>query len=237
MRKVILLVVLGLVVASCSGDDDAGSDSTTTTLVESAQTTSSVATETTQGEARTTTAATATTTTAATATTTTTTVAPGPGVLALTRVVFEPVAYVTITNVGNGPIELGNHWLCQRPAYVQLPRLELLPGDTVAIGLGDGTPPDLVEYVEVFELGAALGAIAQVEGEAGLYANPFFEDATALLDYVEWGSSGHGRSAVAVQAGIWADGAFVEVPEEAMSISSSGTIGGGPEDWFADIGG
>ncbi len=201
-----------------------------------AATTTSLATTTTSTLAATSSTAAAVESTTTT-TSTTTTVAPGPGELALSRVVFAPVPYVTITNIGNGPAELGAHWLCQRPAYKQLPDLVLEPGDTVAIGLGTESPPDLVEYVAVLEVGRAIGPIDIDGGEIGLYADPFFDSPTALVDYVEWGSAGHGRSDVAILAGIWVEGDFVELPPEATSMSSSGAGGPGIADWFVDVGG
>ncbi len=236
MRTALLFAALALAIASCSGDDDAAPASPTI----ASTTTTSVAPSTEATTPTTTTASPETTTTTEaveTTTTTLTTIAPGPGALALTRVVFEPVAYVTVKNVGNGPLELSTHWLCQRPAYVQLPQMTIEPGDTVAIGLGEDAPPELVEYVAVFELGTVLGDLARDDGEMALYTAPFFDDPFSIADYVEWGLPGHGRSNVAVLAGIWEDGAFIEVPIEATSLSSSGTIGAGPEDWFTDIGG
>ncbi len=233
MRTSLLLVVFALAVAGCSGGDDTDTSAAAAATTTRAATTTTVPETTTTAAESTTTGPPETTTTAPT----TTTIAPGPGALALTRVVFEPIVYVTVTNVGNGPIQLGTHWLCQRPAYVKLPDLTMEPGDTVAIGLGDEAPPDLVEYAAVVELGPVLGEITKDDGEMALYSNPFFDDSASILDYVEWGSTGHGRSAVAVAAGIWGEGAFIEVAEEATSLSSSGAIGAGEDDWFVDIGG
>ncbi len=64
-----------------------------------------------------------------------------------------------------------------------------------------------------------------------------FDDPSAIVDYVEWGSPGHGRATTAIAAGIWEEGAFIEVPEEATSIASSGLPAAGFEDWFVEIGG
>lgn len=241
MRRAMVMMVLVLLAASCSGDDVADTTAGTSPTTSEGATPSS-ATETTgspidDSTTTTTPAGTEATTSTSTTTTTTSTIAPGPGVLALTRVVFGPVVYVTVTNIGNAPTELGQHWLCQRPAYVQLPAFEMQPGDTVAIGLGTDAPPDLVEYAAVFEMGAALGTISKADGEMGLYLEPSFDSPSSMVDYVEWGTSGHGRSGVAVLAGIWIEGEFVEIPPEATSISSSGAGGPGAADWFPDVGG
>lgn len=157
--------------------------------------------------------------------------------LALTRVVFEPIPYLLIRNVGGEPINLGDHWLCQRPAYVQLPELTMEGGDTVAIGLGDEAPPDLAGLVAVLQLGPELGFFTPDQGELGLYAAPDFGAPGAIESYVQWGKAGGGRESVAVEAGIWQEGEFVEIPPEALSISSSGQPQAGVLDWFADLGG
>ncbi len=154
------------------------------------------------------------------------------------RVAFSPLPYVLITNVGSAPIDLGDHWLCRRPAYRQLPQLTMEPGDTVAVGLGDQPPPDdLVGLAGSVDLGRALGIIERADGELGLYTAPTFDSAQAIVDYVEWGSAAHGRESVAVAAGIWTEGAFVEVPVEALALTSSGLPEAGFEDWSAEVGG
>ncbi len=239
MRTLLPLLLIAFLVAACSGDDDAA----TTAAGASTSTTAATATSTSPPSAETTTTSGAASTSApavestTTTSTTTTTIAPGPGALALTRVVFTPVPYITITNIGNAPAALEGHWLCRRPAYVQLPSLTLEPGGTVAVGLGDDPPPDLVEYAEIVELGNALGPLTKDSGEIGLYNGAAFDNPNDMVDYVEWGSAGHGRSDVAVAAGIWVEGDFVDLPPEATSMSSSGAGGPGAADWFADVGG
>ncbi len=159
------------------------------------------------------------------------------GTLALTRVVFEPSAYVVVTNVGGQSAELGAHWLCVFPSYQQLPAHTVEPGQSVAIGLDTAPPPDLIGFAEVFDLGPVVGTPQAADGEMALYTAADFGSATAIADYVQWGSGDHQRSSVAAEAGIWTPGAFVEVPPEALGISSSGAIGGNESDWFAEVGG
>lgn len=233
MKPAALILALAIVVAACGDDDGAEA---TTIAAEPAATTSTDPPETTS----TPTPTLATTTAAPTPTTTTsttTTLSPTEGALALTRIVFEPSSYVVITNVGGEPTELGQHWLCVFPMYQQLPAQTLAPGESVAVGLDATTPPDLVDFVAVFELGPVVGTPQASDGELGLYNASDFASATAIVDYVEWGSPGHERSVVAIEAGIWSNGAFIDIPEEAFAISSSGTVGGNEADWFVDLGG
>lgn len=244
-RSTIPALVLVMAAAACASDDAtetsvAGADTSAAAATTTVPATTSAAggSDTTASpttQAPTTTASDTGSTT--TMSTTTTTISAGPGILAVTSVVFGPPTYVTVTNVGGSPIELGNHWLCQRPAYIQLPSFEMEPGDRVAVGLGEVPPADLVGLTAIFELGDALGEVSRDDGEIALYSAPSFADPNSILDYVEWGSAGHGRSDVAVAAGIWTEGAFVEVPVEALSLSSSGIPSAGFDDWFADIGG
>lgn len=238
-RTSVILLALTLLLAACSSEEgDGAGDATTTT---SADVTTSAAADTTAAPDTTapapSTTAEATTTSTAPASTTTTTIAASAGTLALTRVVFEPGAYVLITNVGGSDADLGGLWLCRRPSYEQLPTMTLAPGDTVIVGLGDTPPPELAGLAGTIDLGPVLGPITGADGELGLYTGPSFGDADAIIDYVQWGTAGHGRESVAVEAGIWAEGTFVEVPVEAVSISSAGVPGTGVEAWFADVGG
>lgn len=237
MRRIAAVAMLVLLAAACGDDDGAA-----TTVAEATTTTpTTVATTVTSAAPATTSAAVTTTSpvgTTAAPEATTTTMAPGSGILAMIRVSFQPTPYVLITNVGAAPIDLGDHWLCRRPAYKQLPRLMMEPGDTVAVGLGDTPPPDdLVGLVDSIDLGQALGVIARDDGELGLYGAPTFDAASAMVDYVQWGSADHGRESVAVEAGIWTAGAFVEVPLEALALTSSGLPDAGFEDWAAEVGG
>jgi len=236
MRRLCALTLAGaLIVASCSSEGDA-----TTTVYPAptaAATTDLVAT--TAGPSATTAAPTTTvpaTTTGVPATTTT--LPAGPGVLAMIRLVFTPSPYVLVTNVGGSPIELGDHWMCRRPSYKQLPQFTMAPGDTVAVGIGDVPPPaDLTGLAGTVDIGSVFGAITTTDGELGLFTAPTFDAAEAIVDYVEWGSADHGRESVAVAAGIWTAGAFVAVPGEALALTSSGLPEAGFEDWSAEVGG
>lgn len=237
-RTWVILFALTLLTAACSSDDGDSAGETTTTTV--ADVTTSAAAETTAAPDATTpetTTTAAATTSVAAASTTTTTVAASAGSLALTRIVFEPAAYALITNVGGSDAELGGLWLCRRPSYEELPAMTLAPGDTLLVGLGDTPPPELAGLAGTVDLGPVLGPITGADGELGLYTGPTFGDPNAIVDYVQWGTAGHGRESVAVDAGIWAEGTFVEVPVEAVSISSAGTPGIGVDAWFADVGG
>lgn len=234
LRRIAILIIAFVVLIAACGDDDAD---TTSSTAAAASTTTAAATSTTV-QPPTTTTTTAPTTTTAEATTTTSTVPPpsGPAEFAITEVVFGTNPYLTITNIGLGPGELGSFWLCQRPSYYEIPAVTLEPGEIVAIALG-GDRPDLIGIAAVFDAGNELGKILRGNGELGLYRAPAFGDKDAILDYVEWGSAGHGRSDVAVAAGIWVEDGFVPVPPEAQSIAVLAPPAAGPDQWSALVGG
>lgn len=238
MARIIgLLTVLALLAAACSVGDD-GVVTTTTTTVATATSTTALPETTTTASPSTTTTTTAPTTTAAEAEETTTTIETptGPAEFAIMEVFFGANPYLTIANIGLGSGNLGSFWLCQRPSYYEIPPVRLEPGEVVAIALG-GAVPDLIGIAAVFDAGRDLGRVVRADGELGLYRAPTFGDKDAIVDYVEWGSSGHGRSAVAVAAGIWVEDGFVPVPPEAQSIAVLSPPANGPDQWSALVGG
>lgn len=233
-RIISILTVLALLIAACGGNDDAST--TTTTVAAATSTTAQVETTTTTPPSTTTTAAPATTTTESAETTTTIAPPTGPAEFAIMEVFFGANAYLTIANIGLGSGKLGGFWLCQRPSYYEIPPVRLEPGEVVAIALG-GDVPDQIGIAAVFDAGRELGRVVRRDGEVGLYKAPAFGDKDAIVDYVEWGSSGHGRSAVAVAAGIWVEDGFVPVPPEAQSIAVLSPPATGPDQWSALVGG
>ena len=195
MRRATLALALALVAAACSsGGEEAGAADETTTTTSS----------TTIGEATPTTAA----------------ANAGEGGLAIETVGFGDGAFVVITNTGGEPTELSGHWLCRRPNYVQLPDVSVGVGERVAIPLGDAQiePPEGAITVEPI---SGLGTFDPDSGEVGLYRSSAFDDPDAIVAYVEWGQSGHGRSGTATAAGVWADGGFVATTEATTSISAA----------------
>ena len=230
----VTVLAVTVLLAGCSGDDDTGPTTTAAAGATAGPTTTTIAgmTTTTQVAEVTVPAATVPSTTV-----TTTTIVPTAGALSLTRIVFIPTPYVTLTNVGNEPIDLGDHWLVAGASRHRLPALEMATGATVVIGIGEEPPPVITGTVAGFDLGPVVGPVLVEDGEMALFSAARFAEPAAMVDYVEWGSSGHRRSAEAVEAGLWEARAFVPVPPEAQALSSSGEPSAGPEDWSADVGG
>lgn len=91
---------------------------------------------------------------------------------------------IVITNMGDSDYDLTGHQLCNRPTYVELPAETLAAGATIEVPTADlGLSPD--------------------SGEVGLYTARDFGNPDAIIRYVQWGEGDHGRSATAVEAGVW----------------------------------
>lgn len=140
------------------------------------------------------------------------TTADGDATFAITEVDF-PDGTVTITNVGEVPGNLDGHAICQRPNYFTFGDILLNPGESYLFDAG------------------SIGSIAPDNGEIALYSTADFGSADAILSYLEWGESGHGRSSVAVAAGIWPEGGFVETTTNISVLTTMGEIAIDPDEW------
>jgi len=119
-----------------------------------------------------------------------------------------PTGTVELKNIGNQTVDVGSYWLCDFPAYERLQNLNVICGDLVM-------EPGSLLAIDNFD------TIDEADGELGLNVNSGFGSANNIIDYVEWGSTGHGRSNVAVSAGIWTTGAYVPSFENGQSLSNS----------------
>ncbi|MBT8207492.1 MAG: hypothetical protein HKN07_04600 [Acidimicrobiia bacterium] len=232
MSRKTSIVLLALVLAACS------QGTSPTTSVPVAET---VPTASTTSSAPLTTAPTTTTSvvTTSTSTPTTTTVEPGAPTFSIVQVTFGNRPFVVIQNVGVGAGSTVGHWLCQRPGYFELPDVVLAPGERLFVGMAHD--PTAVGAAATANAEGVLGDVVVESGEVGLYydfgARPDFGDATEIIDYVEWGDPGHGRSDTAVEAGLWPAGGFVETSEETLALTALKQETAGPQDWNAEFGG
>jgi len=233
MRKIIV-TALFLITAACG---DTSTTSTTSapdvSQISAPTSTEAPATEPPTTDPPTTTAPSSTTTAATTSAVPT----GGNPAIQIDEIVFAGSPYVIITNRGDGVGSTEGHFLCRFPDYYELPAVELLPGERLAVPLGQEEIPDLIGVVAVADVRSPLGSISASDDELGLYSRNEFNSDDAIIDYVEWGSAGHARSNVAIAAGIWVVDGFVELPEEALAIVAQNFPTASPEDWFAEIGG
>ena len=126
---------------------------------------------------------------------------------------------VELKNVGNDTIDVSPFFLCNFPNYMLIDSASIICGSKqIAPG----------EYVTI---DASLLNYGPDDGEIGLYKDDVFSQASSILDYLEWGSTGHGRSVVAVNAEIWTMGTFIEAFSNGMSLLYDGE-GDDSTDWI-----
>jgi hypothetical protein len=161
----------------------------------------------------------------------------GPAQFVVSAVGFEFGGWVEVRNVGDQAGTVRGMWLCNRPSYFELPDITLGPGASILVA-ASGASPDLND------LGEARGGVAVVEGtvgsirdsggEIGLYISSSFGSSDDILSYVEWASSGHGRSSTAVAAGVWIAGGFVETAD-ALFMEATVDAPDSPDDWVTAV--
>ena len=106
-------------------------------------------------------------------------------------------AIFDIKNVSNDTIDVTDYWICEGPGMYN--RI----GDVII---------ECGSFDYVMAPGDVKGlniSVDNVDGELAIYTDDDFTDPDDMIHYVEWGSTGHARSDVAVAAGLWTSGDFV----------------------------
>ncbi|MEM8923899.1 MAG: hypothetical protein AAGD35_10390 [Actinomycetota bacterium] len=119
-------------------------------------------------------------------------------VLAITAVSFTD-GTVTVRNDDSAEVSLDGWFWCNRPTYTGVPSMTIAPGESAVIEV-----PDL--------------DIRATGGEVGLYRSADFGSADAIVAYVQWGQGENGRASVAVEAGLIAEGEFIDNGGEDIAI-------------------
>ncbi|MDP4828267.1 MAG: hypothetical protein NWR73_11295, partial [Flavobacteriales bacterium] len=86
---------------------------------------------------------------------------------------------IEIKNLGNQTVNVGSYFLCSFPLYTQISSMTVVSGSTMLM------PGQLLVVTG--------HAMAQADDELGLYTLPQYTNSAAMIDYVEWGFSGHTR--------------------------------------------
>ena len=106
---------------------------------------------------------------------------------------------VEFYNSGLSSVDISSYWICSRFSYDQVSNGTLLSGSS------NLAPGAYVSYTTPFVLN-------DPNGDFSFYSTPSFGASSAMVDFVQWGSSGNGRESVAVAKGIWSAGEFVSGP-------------------------
>ncbi len=117
---------------------------------------------------------------------------------------------VTLTNLGNAAEDISGWRFCNWPAYSTISSL----GASASLAAGAS---EVINWADVVD----------ADGELGLYIDAAWTNSASIVDYVEWASTGHTRSSVAVGAGVWNVGDFVDGPAPYTFNGASGDYGSG----------
>ncbi|MEZ6194900.1 MAG: hypothetical protein R3F20_04100 [Planctomycetota bacterium] len=176
-----------------------------------------------------------------------------PAQLAFGEILVDPVGaddgfeLVELTNFGPGVYTTtGNESLCVQDGATTVHYWLLPAGVSLAVGESmvihwRGFAPLPPLPVNHFYTGTAPANFLfntgstplDATGAIGLYSTPQFTNPAAMMDFVQWGGSGHLRETIANAAGEWVSGTFVATPPEGMSLAYDGS-GDTAGDWFID---
>lgn len=132
---------------------------------------------------------------------------------------FQPETNtIELKNIGSTTVDVSSYEACSFPVYDAMEDLTLVSGSL------NMAPGDIL-VVSGHTMGVA-------DDELGIYSTPSYTNPDAMMDYVEWGSTGHQRSTVAVAAGIWNTGDFLDFfPGTDETYMWDGN-GDAPANWF-----
>jgi hypothetical protein len=129
--------------------------------------------------------------------------------------VVDPSAdTVTIKNFGTTTQNVGNYRLCSLFTY------RTLSSQTTVINGSLNLAPNAEVTV------SSSGFLNDSGADLGLYLpSGSFGSAANMVDFTQWGSSGNGRESVAVSAGLWTAGTFINVAAPYEFNGTSGDSG------------
>jgi len=206
-----------LLLAACTGTG-AGADGSSTSTLEPAPPVSTTSSPTAEG---------ATTV----AESTSTTVVIGNARFIIGSIVFGDQGTIEVGNLGPDAGDLTGLWLAIDPYYLELPSTVLAPGTALIVSVADDADQTLV-----LPAAGLLPPLTSASGEIGLYRSGDFGNPGSIIDYVEWGSTGHVRSAVAIAAGLWPEEETIAIDGSATGLTVGDRSEPGPAGWTPTTG-
>jgi hypothetical protein len=128
--------------------------------------------------------------------------------------VHETEQWVELQNTGDAPVDISTAQFCANFRYPEVQQLAIFATDD----MGDG---DLTLASNEF-IALEWDQIDASSGDIALYVEGPFGDPDNIIDYVRWGDSGADREDVAVDAGIWTQGASAEAAPSEATIAFLG---------------
>ncbi len=145
----------------------------------------------------------------------------GPAIIVINEIIADG-NLIEFKNIGGEAFDISTYWICQFPTYELIGNLTLNCGNFL---LG----PNETVTVQTIRLD-----LDGADGEMGLYTTDQnnFGNSDFLVDYVEWGSTGHRRAVLAQEINIWTAGDFVPAFDDDNSLQYDGD-GDTSADWVA----
>ena len=133
--------------------------------------------------------------------------------------------WIEIQNVTDGELDASDLVLCDFPDYPNVRGLTALGGSSMIIPAG-GFFVAAWPNLDQDNGGDSEVAIYKVDTDN-------FGQANLLLDYMEYGSTGHTRAGVAAEAGAWPAGEFVPAPAAGTTLQLIDSSTPGAASWAA----
>lgn len=127
--------------------------------------------------------------------------------------------WIELVNTGNEPVNVSAFMLCRFPSYFRVDDTTILNGSLTI-------QPGGFLVLQSSRFG-------RTDGEVGLYrpGTTNFGNASDMLDYVQYNTSGHQREEVAVQNGFWVAGETLGLPPDGQTLSRLNAAVFGPSNW------
>ena len=130
----------------------------------------------------------------------------------ISEVGLGPNGWVTLVNYTDTGASLETLFLCQASGCVDLPDYVVAGGAAARVAVGDGKGLENVALT-----GADLD-LPPLNGEIALFSTDTIADAKGLRTYLEWGSTPHAITAMAIRNGIWLDGSYAPTAANATRL-------------------
>jgi hypothetical protein len=123
-----------------------------------------------------------------------------------------PDGYVTLLNYTEVAASLDRVFLCQDDHCVDLPDVVVDAGHEARIAVGSG------EGLEDVAMTNADLDLPPADGEVAVFSSETLTDAGAMRAYLQWGSTPHTLTGVAVEAGLWIATAYAPTGPNATRL-------------------
>ena len=121
--------------------------------------------------------------------------------------------WVALTNFTSEPGKLAGLFLCQAQACYALPDESVPAGETVRITTGSSAGLE-----NVIAKNATFGELKSVDGEMALTTTDNPQQPEQILFYMQWGSTPHALTRLAIDAGLWLEGGYAPTSEKATRL-------------------